>query len=339
MINIERHIIKLLLSNDCVIVPDFGGFMAHHVDAYYNAEEGRFYPPQRTLGFNPQLTMNDSLLVQSFIEAYDVSYPEAVGMIEEEVNELRHELETNGEYEIYGLGTIALKEGGKYDFTPCESGILTPCLYGLDTFDIEKRKQEQPAIVVEAAESTKEEPNKSEQTTSIFEDNEADEDTRHISVPFWLLRDLAAACIAILIFLLLPTPAGDMKSALSGSKIDTSLLFKLMPQEVTKGKPTNLDIKKAAESSAQATDSVAPIADNEPYYTIVLASRITQSGAEAFVERLHKNKGMTSASVHCDNQGRKVIYGKYKSAQDARNDLHKLTDDCEFSDSWITRIN
>ncbi len=45
VIELERHIEILLLSNDCVIVPDFGGFMAHHVDAYYDEEETIFLPP------------------------------------------------------------------------------------------------------------------------------------------------------------------------------------------------------------------------------------------------------------------------------------------------------
>ena len=40
VIELERHIEILLLSNDCVIVPDFGGFMAHHVDAHYDKQEG-----------------------------------------------------------------------------------------------------------------------------------------------------------------------------------------------------------------------------------------------------------------------------------------------------------
>ena len=88
VIELERHIEILLLSNDCVIVPDLGGFMAHHVDARYDEEEHTFLPPLRTLGFNPQLKINDSLLALSYVEAYDISYPEAIQRIEDEVNEL-----------------------------------------------------------------------------------------------------------------------------------------------------------------------------------------------------------------------------------------------------------
>ena len=67
--------------------------MAHHIEARFDEEDNTFVPPLRTLGFNQNLTMNDSLLVQSYIECYDISYPEALRRIEDEVNELRQHLQ------------------------------------------------------------------------------------------------------------------------------------------------------------------------------------------------------------------------------------------------------
>ena len=89
MIELAKHIEILLLDNDCVIVPEFGGFMAHHVNSVYDEEDGLFLPPRRTLGFNSQLYINDSLLAQSYVEAYDISYPDAMNRIESEVREMR----------------------------------------------------------------------------------------------------------------------------------------------------------------------------------------------------------------------------------------------------------
>ena len=149
MIELDRHIEILLLSNDCVIVPGLGGFMTHHVEAHYDADDQMFLPPLRTLGFNPQLTMNDSLLVQSYIEAYDISYPEALRRIESEVEELKQHIETAGYYELNDIGGLSLNEEGKYLFTPCEAGILTPELYGLSSFEITPVETE-TAVVVEA---------------------------------------------------------------------------------------------------------------------------------------------------------------------------------------------
>ena len=55
MIELARHIEILLLENDCVIIPDFGGFIAHYQPARYIKEENLYLPPVRTIGFNPQL--------------------------------------------------------------------------------------------------------------------------------------------------------------------------------------------------------------------------------------------------------------------------------------------
>lgn len=134
MIELERHIEILLLSNDCVIVPDFGGFMAHQVDARYDGRDNMFLPPLRTIGFNPQLTMNDSLLALSYVEAYDISYPDALSRIAEDVREIRAELDINGKYELTDIGTLYLNSQGTYTFKPCEAGLLTPNYYGLDGF-------------------------------------------------------------------------------------------------------------------------------------------------------------------------------------------------------------
>ncbi|MBR1687696.1 MAG: SPOR domain-containing protein, partial [Prevotella sp.] len=126
MIELARHIEILLLSNDCVIVPNLGGFVAHHVVASYDSDDRMFLPPLRTLGFNPQLKLNDSLLVQSYIEAYDISYPEALRRIEDEVEELKQQLSDNGSYELTDIGVLSVNEEGHYLFAPCEAGILSP---------------------------------------------------------------------------------------------------------------------------------------------------------------------------------------------------------------------
>ena len=131
MIEIGRHIEILLLANDCVIVPDFGGFVAHHVSARYDETDHTWLPPMRTLGFNPQLRINDSLLAQSYVEAYDISYPEALRRIEDDVEELKYNLENEGCYTINDVGTLIVNAEGNYQFEPCEAGILSPEFYGL----------------------------------------------------------------------------------------------------------------------------------------------------------------------------------------------------------------
>lgn len=73
MIQIESHIEKLLLSHDCVIVPGIGGFVTRFEGSYVDGDE--ICPPYRSVSFNSQLKDNDGLLAQSYMAAYDTSYP------------------------------------------------------------------------------------------------------------------------------------------------------------------------------------------------------------------------------------------------------------------------
>ena len=168
MIEIERHIEILLLDNDCVIVPGLGGFTAHHVEARFDEADGVFVPPLRTLGFNAQLKINDSLLAQSYVEAYDISYPEALRKIESEVEELRQRLANDGYYELTDIGVLEINEDGNIEFTPCEAGILTPSLYGLSSFEMQPLAVETAETVTKTV-SQINTPNVTPITTTLFD--------------------------------------------------------------------------------------------------------------------------------------------------------------------------
>ena len=236
VIEINRHIEILLLSNDCVIVPGFGGFMAHHVDARYDGRDNMFLPPLRTVGFNPQLTMNDSLLALSYVETYDISYPEALRRIEDEVVEIRQSLENEGKFEIENIGMLFLNEDGNISFEPCEAGILTPDFYGLGGFDMlpiaqidngeQQNENQNVAMTVNLAKDEQPVKNEAEApaapaNNSVFiaEEEEEEEKAEFISIKKSWLRNMAAACIALIAFFTISTPLGS--PTIEKSQIDT----------------------------------------------------------------------------------------------------------------------
>ena len=112
--------------------------MAHYTAARFDERDFSFLPPTRTVGFNPLLKINDSLLAQSYVEAYDISYPEALCRIEQETEEMKQILEREGKYELKDLGTLFINDEGHYTFEPCEAGLLTPTLYGLSCFEFKR---------------------------------------------------------------------------------------------------------------------------------------------------------------------------------------------------------
>ena len=229
MIELDRHIEILLLNNDCVIVPGLGGFMTHHVEARYDADDQMFLPPLRTLGFNPQLTMNDSLLVQSYIEAYDISYPEALRRIESEVEELKQHIDAAGCYELNDIGVLSMNEEGKYLFTPCEAGILTPALYGLSSFEMKP-------IVTAAVPVVEEKPEaETEETTAtilapLTTDDEADDEERALVIKMSWIRNTVAIAAAILAFFLMTTPVSNSNSTqMNMGQLNNPLLIAKKP--------------------------------------------------------------------------------------------------------------
>ena len=369
VIELERHIEILLLSNDCVIVPGFGGFMAHQVDARYDGTDNMFLPPLRTIGFNPQLKLNDSLLAQSYTEAYDISYPEALNRLEEEVAEIRQRLESTGKFELNNIGTIFLNENGNYTFEPCEAGILTPSLYGLGGFNMlplsslqnnasesteAARENQRTAIEVELkAEKNNAEKNcekaevsKLALTPSVFDEEEDDEESAEfIQIKKSVLRNAIAACIAIILFFTISTPLS--KPNVQMGKVDTSMLTRLMPKEMTNNgnNPEKLVLSKSKEASNESASNDAEslsiqesTKNAKPYYGIVLASRVTKRNAATYVEQLQK-QGVKGAKVVISATNVKVVYGNYETESQAYKSLHELRDQEPFADGWITKVD
>lgn len=140
MIELAQHIEALLLENDCVIVPGLGGFMAHYMPAERVEEENLFLPPTRTIGFNPQLKMNDGLLVQSYMTVYGTSFPDATRLVEKEVEKLLALLHEEGKASLPNVGELRYSIQGTYEFTPYNHKLATPSLYGLESFEMKELK-------------------------------------------------------------------------------------------------------------------------------------------------------------------------------------------------------
>ena len=331
MIELDRHIEMLLLSNDCVIVPGLGGFMAYHVDARFDEADGTFLPPLRTLGFNPRLTMNDSLLVQSYIEAFDISYPEALRRIEAEVEELRQHLESEDCYELNGLGTLRLNNDGNLEFEPCEAGILTPDLYGLSTFELMPLATEEP----KATDSNEETLDETELT-----DEPADS---AITIKMSWLRNAVAVAAAVLAFFMISTPISNNNATLD---VQQSAFFKLPQHHASQDddalnpSTSATDSTTCQEESIKASEDIVEETIATPTYTIVMASQVTQRNAEIFIAQLNK-ADYTKARLQTSSKTNmlRVVYGSYSSQEEAIDTLRSLRKQSkQFSDAWVLEV-
>lgn len=113
-------------------MPGVGAFLAHRVPAYYNAAENIFMPPHRSLGFNPQVTIDDALLLSEYMANGLLSYEEANECLTNDIDSLRSRLSSNGIVCFGELGKFTMDIEGKIAFTPNENSIDDPYNYGFE---------------------------------------------------------------------------------------------------------------------------------------------------------------------------------------------------------------
>lgn len=195
IMELEKHIENLLLENDCVIVPGFGGFIVQYIPARRIEEENIFLPPYRAVGFNSRLNLNDGLLIQSYMQIHDVNYPEALRLVEDAVAELREQLSKNGEVIMHGVGKLVLDIENTVTFFPNEDGVFSPSFYGLGSFEVLELSTE-----------------KSETLTPFIEEhpiNKQKHNTLIIRINKRWLNNAVAVAAAVLLFFFLSTPVDN----------------------------------------------------------------------------------------------------------------------------------
>lgn len=371
MIELGRHIEILLLNNDCVIVPNLGGFMAHHVEARYDDRDSMFLPPLRTLGFNPQLTMSDPLLAQSYADAYDISYPEAVAMLEREVESVKSQIEHSGSYEFADLGTLRSNDEGRYEFEPNESGLLTPMLYGLSSIEMPllaevlKHTDKPGTITLESRRIT---PNPSFQPSlatimSQVSPSDHQREEKTISIKVSVLRNLAVTAVAAVALLLFARPVSpDQDMVADNQPAEASLLTTITPKKEVKevatvtlsaetpaqeapatttatATPESRSIVGAFEELAKHIESLnaEAVLPTPGHFTVVLGCSLPLENAQFFLASIHE-KGARKAALFEYKNDHMVVYGDYADKDEALAQLQTLQDDGVVSSGWIMEV-
>ena len=122
---LTNYINDLLYRYDCVIVPNFGGFVTNAVSAKVNHFSHTFYPPTKQITFNSHLTNNDGLLANYIASSEDISFEKATQKIADVVNGWNIQLQT--ESVIIGkAGNLSLNDEQQITFEPnATSNYLT----------------------------------------------------------------------------------------------------------------------------------------------------------------------------------------------------------------------
>ena len=345
MIELAQHIEALLLENDCVIVPGLGGFVAHYASATRVKEENIFLPPTRIIGFNPQLKMNDGLLVQSYMSVYGTNFSDATKMVERKVDELIATLHEDGKVDLPNVGEVRYTIHNTFDFAPYDNKITTPYLYGLDAFEMQELSAlEKPSTENAAA-------IKKEKRTFSIKFNRA------------YLTNAAAVVAAIVLSFFFSTP-------IENTEVVEENYAKLLPDELFEKiekqslaitpiivKQNTLTRKSANKQKGTQKKVVAPVAVREvkvgktpavsteaqaktatpkrPYH-IIIASVGTEQDAEAMAAQLVA-KGFSTAKAIVGDGKMRVSIESCGTEVEAYQALARIRQNEMYKNAWVLK--
>ena len=346
---LSRHIEYLLLTHNCVVVPQFGAFVTRMNEASRSEAENLLFPPKRIVRFNPDVLEDDGLLVGVLCALHRCAVGEAKRMVQTMVLDLRQQLLADGQVDFGSIGVFTQDEDGHVTFEPCEAGTVTPSLYGLDPFMMAK------ITTAQRQSSTKGKRHRS------LEQRTADHES-HITIRInrRSLRYAMLSAAAVLICVLFAIPLDFMKtsSAEQASIIPTAVVEQAPKAPAPKAVKEKIapvaseshetyeshethethETHKSYEAPATPATQKSPEKPQAEGYCIVLASNVSKKNADRYLADLQA-RGYDKAAIHDNGKMLRVVITGFTTEADANNYnsvLHHKSH--EFASTWVMKL-
>lgn len=132
-----EYISDLLFLHDCVIIPDFGGFICNYRSARIDEASGVIYPPTKDILFNRNLTHNDGLLVSWIAAKEGISYEKATSQLALFCEDLKVRLNQKQRIAFGDVGVFFTDRRFNIIFEPSRSNFFADA-YGMEPVEAEK---------------------------------------------------------------------------------------------------------------------------------------------------------------------------------------------------------
>lgn len=297
-VEIASYIKELLLLNDCVVVPDFGGFVSNYKPA--QIKHNRFMPPSKEIAFNPKLQKNDGLLINYISEKEGLGYFEAKLKVENFVDESLLKLENYERLTFEDVGQLYYDRMENLLFEPAVGQNLLVDSFGLESFSYEKlyeKMMPKPAMKIQQPEAVQ----------VIF----SKRNVKKVLIGVPLLLALA----------LIPVKNKDIINH-SDLNIFSQLTEMVAPaQEIV------------AEQTTVKEPEVAPVINNDKYFLIGGSFR-QEENAVIFIEMM-KKEGYQPEDLGVFNGLHRISIQSFSSFQEAKDKLNELRGGDPKSGVWI----
>lgn len=322
---INKHISFLLCEHNCVIIPDFGGFIANYESALIDSRSNFMYAPKKSIVFNKSLQNNDGLLVNEIASCEGLTFKQAKKELDKFVLDLKESLKLYKKVFIEEVGTLLYTFEGNILFV--QSNLHNHLLdsFGLSTLQY-------PAI----------------QRTSVqeqFEEKIKSIDKKHLArnKKLWL----KAAAVFLPLFMIsalgisnkekLQTAYANLSPFSSSTTeiIETNKSYNLDKFDIES--PTN-DIEKAVISFYEAKDNMVTTPIDLDKHFIIAGAFLSEKNAQKMITKLKGANFNNSKIVNQSHSGLyRVCYDGFSSSSEALSALRKIKK--TNSSAWLLSLN
>ena len=298
---INQYIKELLLLNDCVIIPEFGGFVANYKPA--KVDNNQFLPPTKEIAFNNKLVSNDGLLINYISDRERIDYFSAKQKVEDFVEETLLNLERNRNVYFESVGYLHYDSKENLQFEPQLKENLLVESYGFQNFTFEKLYQRQmpkPAFKVEYREPV----------PVIFQKRK--------------LQKLVVALPLLMAMALIPMK--NNKEYLSKSDMG-------MWEALTQSAPVD-PAQTPEQNNADFKTVVIPSETEQFRYFIIGGSFKSEENANKYIQQLDE-QGYTGIDLGIFKGLHRIAMKGFSSMEDAQKELNAMLGKNPQSGVWI----
>ena len=126
---VEHYISELLFLHDCIILPNFGGFVGNPQSAKLNKTTGILSPPSKQILFNANLKTNDGLLITHISNQEEITQKSAKNEVISYVTKTTKQLTKSKVLRIDKIGLFTIGKEGNIIFLQDNTNN-----YSLDSF-------------------------------------------------------------------------------------------------------------------------------------------------------------------------------------------------------------
>ncbi len=302
--DLSQHIIGLLKETDCVIVPDFGGFIANYLPANLDEAHRRILPPGKEILFNPKINKNDGMLIQYVSENEGLTYLQAKQYLQAFRDQAISDLYQGLPVKFEGLGYLQLTHSGAWTFVSSQPKVNTET-FGLPALTLSEKKYSEPVLTI-----------RPQQTISL-----PGRKSQWVRV---------AASVALLVaFSLFPKP-GEMPQRLQTSNINPFSILSPTQSDPALTKSEEKIEDAVSESLAQSNQT-----EKLPYVLVGGSFAHIENARNLFNEL--QQKSHHPELYELDNGWYRVTVDSYKSWNEALKAMEQFRENCPGSTVWVSK--